>query len=292
MDADSHVVTPDPAASRTSTLRSLAGLKVREWTGTGPALLGLPGLGSSGVVWTPLARALPNARVVAPDLRGRGASVGMTGPSGLRAHARDVAAVAEELDLHDVVVVGHSMGAFLAPVVAQEIGDRVSRLVLVDGGIPPALPFFMGPRMTRWTFGRDLGKADRDWPDVDTFVQTIAGRALRSRPDLLPEVTSLLAEDMSGPAGALRPLLDRPRAIADAVDTFFGTDVVPALEALRIPAHLIAATRGKHDDAKAFLSERVVQQWASRLPGLTVERVEANHLTVLFSPEVARAVLG
>lgn len=292
MDADSHLSTHVAPSSRTSSMRSIAGLQVRCWEGSGRTVLGLPGLGSGGVVWTPLAQELAEANVVAPDLRGRGASSSLPGPPGLQAHARDIAAIADELDLHDVVLVGHSMGAYLAPVVAQEVPDRIRRIVLVDGGIPPALPFFMGPRLTRWTFGRDLRKADRDWPDVETFVQTAAGRALRSRPDLLPIFSWLLAEDLHGPAGAMRPRLDGPRAVEDAVDTFFGGAVVPALEALQVPAHLVAASHGKHDKAKPFLSEQVVQEWTARLPLLTAERVEANHVTVLFSSQVTRAVAG
>lgn len=273
-------------------MRNVAGLQVREWPGTGTAVLGLPGLTSSSVVWTPLARALPAARVVAPDLRGRGASAALAGPAGLRAHARDVAGVAVELDLRDVVLVGHSMGAYLAPLVVQEIPERISRVVLVDGGVPPALPFFMGRRLTRAAFRHDLGRLDREWPDVETFAQKTVDRALRSRPDLVPEVMTWLPEEMDGAPGALRPRLDASRAVDDAVDTFFGNDVLPALEALAVPTHLVAATRGKHDDAKAFLSERTVTQWTERLPVLTAERVEANHLTVLFSPQVVGAVRG
>lgn len=291
MDVTGPAAEPS-AALRPETAHRCAGLHVREWPGRALTVLVLPGLTSTGTAFRPLARALPEARVLAPDLRGRGASSGLPGPAGLRAHARDAARIMTELDLRDVVLVGHSMGAYLAPVVAQEVPDRVSRLVLLDGGLPPALPFFMGPRLTRTVFRRDLRKLERAWPDVDAFVQKVAGPALRSRPDLIQEVGSLLVEDLAGPAGALRPRLDAPRAVDDAVDTFFGDDVVPALETLTVPAHLIAAAHGKHDDAKAFLSEKVVQEWTSRLRLLTAERVDANHLTILFSPQVARAVAG
>lgn len=273
-------------AARTTTA---AGLHVTEWPGSGPTVVGLPGLGSTGHVWTPLATALGDARVVAPDLRGRGGSSSAGGASGLRAHAADVAALLEELDLRDVVLVGHSMGAFLAPVVAQQAQGRVARLVLLDGGVPPKLPFFLGPRTTGVVFRRDLRKLDRAWPDARGFVQEVAGKALANRPDLVDEVVALTAHDLVGEPGRLRPRLDVDLAVADAVDTFHGPSVVPALEALSVPAHLIAASHGKHDRAKAFLSDATLAPWASRL---TVERVDANHLTLLFSPEVPRAVAG
>lgn len=260
------------------------------WPGSGPTVLGLPGLGSSGRAWGPLAESLPDAHLVSPDLRGRGRSAALTGPTGLPAHARDVKAIAEALDLRDVVVVGHSMGAFLAPLVAQELGDRVTRLVLVDGGVPPKFPFFMKPGLTRKAFRRDLKKADRAWPDAETFTKAFAGKILASRPDLLPTVVSMLEHELAGPPGALRPVLDADRAVEDAVDTFFGPEVLAALEALAVPAHLVAATAGKHDGAKAFLAASVVDHWTARLEHLTSEVVQANHVTVVFTPEVLRAV--
>jgi lipase len=275
---------------RTLTENRVAGLHVTEWRGGGPTVLCLPGLGSSGRVWTGLATALPEARVLAPDLRGRGGSSGMGGPTGLRAHARDAAALVEELDLHDVVLVGHSMGAFLAPVAAKELGDRVARLVLVDGGVPPRLPFFMGPGLTGRVFRRDLQRLNRAWPDARAFTVAAAGKALRGHPELLDEIALWAAHDLAGPAGAQRPRLDLDRCVADAVDTFFGSDVVPALEALRVPAHLLTASSGKHDRARPFLPDRVVQEWTARLPLLTAERVDANHLTILFSRELREVV--
>src|SRR5690242_461980 len=89
--------------SHTIASGTAAGLHVTEWPGSGPTVVGLPGLSSSSAAWAPLAGQLPDARIVAPDLRGRGASQRLSGPTGLRAHARDVAAVMAELDLRDVV---------------------------------------------------------------------------------------------------------------------------------------------------------------------------------------------
>src|SRR5687768_17372021 len=149
----------------------VAGLHVHEWPGAGPMVVALPGLGSSGIVWSQLAEQIPDMRVVSPDLRGRGMSSSVAGPSGLRHHAADVAALLEQLDLTDVIVVGHSMGAYLAPVVAEQSPSRVSRLVLVDGGVPAELPFFMKEPVTRLTWKLAMRKARRDWPDAETFTQ-------------------------------------------------------------------------------------------------------------------------
>lgn len=268
-----------------------AGLHVHEWPAPGPAVLALPGLGSSGIVWSQLADRLPTMRVVSPDLRGRGLSASVTGPSGLRHHARDVAGLLEQLDLNDVVVVGHSMGAYLAPLVAAESPARVTRLVLVDGGVPPELPFFMKEPVTRLTWKLAMRKAQRDWPDADTFTRQLFGKQLGSRTDLLPALTAWTEYELEGPPGARRPRLAADHAIGDAVDVFHGSSVRAAIEYLRVPAHLVAADHREGDAGKPFLSDSVLETWKQRLPQLTAERVRGtNHVSVAFSDEVIRAL--
>jgi sigma-B regulation protein RsbQ len=74
-------------------------------------------------------------RVVLLDLVGAGQSdLAAYDPahySSLDAHAEDVLAVLHTLDLHDVVLVGHSVGATIAMLAAIEEPDRVAQLVLV-----------------------------------------------------------------------------------------------------------------------------------------------------------------
>ncbi len=289
-------------AKRTKVQHQVAGLTVTEWPGTGTAVgpgtgsvpgatvFCLPGLGSSAAAWSALAGALPDARVLSVDLRGRGAGQGLTGPTGLRAHARDVAAILAELDLTEVVVVGHSMGAYLAPLVAQEADDRVAKLVLVDGGIPPLLPFFMGPRLTRFAFTRQMRGVDKQWPDIESLARKAKiGKMVASFPELRPVVLDMLTEEMTGPDGVLRPRADIDRCAADAVDTFYGVDVVPALEAVTVPMVAILAENKQSDGQKPFISDKAVGPWLARKPNLSVTRLKGNHVTVVFADEVRAA---
>ena len=279
-------------STRTPDTRSAAGLAVTEWPGSGPTVLGLPGLGSSGTTFGFLADALPDAHVVSVDLRGRGASQHLPGPTGLRAHARDVAAVLAELDLTEVAVVGHSMGAYLAPLVEQESGGRVRKLVLVDGGVKPAFPFFMGPAVTRFGFRRQMGAMDREWPTIEAAARKgKLDRMLASRPDLEPLVLGMLEAEMERtPSGGLRPRADVRRCAEDAVDTFWGSDGAAALARVEVPIDLLLAENLKWEGNKPFISDKAVAPWRDRLPNLTVRRLRGNHVTVLFAPEVVAAV--
>lgn len=282
---------PAAQTARTTTRHRVAGFTVTEWPGTGPTVLCLSGLGSFAPTWGPLADALPVARLLGIDLRGRGDGQGMSGPTGLRQHATDVAAVLADLDLTDVVVVGHSMGAYLAPLVADEAPGRVRKLVLVDGGIRPLLPFFMGPALTRWTFSRQLKGADREFPTVEALAaKSRIGVLLKDRPDLLPSIMRVIEAEAGGGPGAYRPRVDVDRAVADAVDTFFGPDVEPALDALTVPAEILLAEHAKKAGQKPFISDKAVAPWLDRQPLLSVRRLPGNHVTVLFAPEVAEAV--
>jgi len=278
---------------RANVERTVAGLSVVEWPGGAPNVVALAGLSGTAWAWAPVAEAVPEARLVAIDLRGRGRSSGLTGPTGLRAHARDVASVVRELGLTDVVVVGHSMGAFLAPVVAQELGAGVARIVCVDGGIRPKFPFFLGPRLTRLTFKRQLGKIDKTYPTVEAFAErSRLGTALAGHPELMPMAMRMLEHELGGKPGSLRPRLDVPRAVSDAVDTFFGPDVPAAVDALRVPADVLLAEHRMKPKDKPFIADAAAGEWVARQPLLRVHRLPGNHVTIMFRPELVSAIRG
>src|SRR5919112_3964735 len=74
--------------------------------------------------------------LVGVDLRGRGDSDKPESGYGLATHASDVIRVLDHLGLKDAVLVGHSMGAFVALKTALAFPDRVCALALLDGGWP------------------------------------------------------------------------------------------------------------------------------------------------------------
>src|SRR5215218_3264430 len=78
----------------------------------------------------------PSRGLVGVDLRGRGNSDKPESGYGLATHASDVIRVLDHLGLEDAVLLGHSMGAFVAMKTALEFPDRVRALVLLDGGWP------------------------------------------------------------------------------------------------------------------------------------------------------------
>jgi pimeloyl-ACP methyl ester carboxylesterase len=80
------------------------------------------------------AEGLAGWRILAVDLRGRGATGRVGGPVGIPAHSADLVALMDREGLDRVAFVGHSLGAMIGVYLAANHPDRLSRLVLVDGG--------------------------------------------------------------------------------------------------------------------------------------------------------------
>ena len=98
-------------------------------------MLAAHGVTANHLAWQPLG-GLDRFTVVAPDLRGRGRSNGLAGRPGMDRHADDLLAVVDHLGLDRPLVVGHSMGGFVAAAFVERHGERAGGTVLVDGGLP------------------------------------------------------------------------------------------------------------------------------------------------------------
>jgi lipase len=270
--------------------REIAGLTCAEWapTGTG-TVLALHGLTSTSEVWQAFAESLPGIRVIAPDLPGRGGSAHVAAGAGLVGHAVAVLALADELGLGEaggVTLVGHSMGAFLAPLVAAGLGARSRQVILLDGGVAPERTALLRRPVVRALFTMQTRLLGRRWRDAEAFVDALDSNAIANRPELRPRLLAWAAYLLAGPAGNLRARIDPARLVADAVDTLTGVATLPALIGLGVPVHAIAAGNGADDRRGPFLSDRALAIGRAQLPRLTTARSRANHVTMMFDPAI------
>ncbi|MEU0467561.1 alpha/beta hydrolase [Amycolatopsis sp. NPDC006131] len=93
----------------------------------------------TGECWTRVTPLLEAAghRVLAPTLTGYGDTAHLAGPEvGLDTHVADVTGLIRAEDLTDVVLVGHSYAGLVISSVANELPDRVARLVYLDAMVP------------------------------------------------------------------------------------------------------------------------------------------------------------
>ncbi len=130
-----------------------------------------PALGEQAGSWDAVtARFAARFRVVALDLRGHGAST-WPGAYLFPLMRDDVLGVLDALNLHDLVLVGHSMGGTVAYLVAQAQPDRIARLVVEDA--PPPFP------RDRPVPARPTGELPFDWAVVPAVVEEVNDPSLR-----------------------------------------------------------------------------------------------------------------
>src|SRR5688572_30303476 len=82
-------------------------LHVGRWGDGDRVVLAAHGITGNHRSWQGVARELgPDVSLVAPDLRGRGESGKLTAPYGMRAHAEDLIAVLDHLEVDRAVLAG------------------------------------------------------------------------------------------------------------------------------------------------------------------------------------------
>ena len=273
-----------------------------------PVVLAVHGITANGLSMTRVAAALAGrATVWAPDLRGRAASRAVGPEYALGRHAEDLVAVLDAIGAERAVVVGHSMGAFVAALLAARYPQRVNRAVLVDGGY--AFPLAPGATSA----------------DVDAMLEAVLGPAMRrlSMTFASPEEYlgfwaqhPALGPALNGPAGDdLRRYLRhdlvsdenggwRSSCVLDAVRAD-GAAVLTDTEAHAAAASAAAAgvdirfrwaPRGLLDEAQGLYDEQRIAALGLP-PGVDVEQVpDVNHYTVILDDggirSIAAAVLA
>ncbi|MFE2821879.1 alpha/beta hydrolase [Streptomyces sp. NPDC059271] len=269
-------------------------LAVSRWPAGDPAApvaLALHGITANGLSWARVAHHLAGRMtLVAPDLRGRGRSGHLPGPYGIAAHADDMAAVVDELALGQVVLTGHSMGAFTASLTAVRHPHLATALLLVDGGVGFPVPAGLNPdELLTAVIGPALRRLSTTFPDREAY------RAFwRRHPAFAdrwsPWVDAQVQRDLVGEEPELRSACRLEAVRVDGVDQF-REEVSGAVRRLPRPAVLLWAERGLMDEPQGLYDER---RFAAA--GLDPERVRTrlvtgtNHYTILIGDEGARVV--
>ena len=171
-----------PVAEHSVALADLT-LRYREHgPGSAPPVVLLHGLGEDAAGWDEIAAPLADSyRVIALDLRGHGSS-DRSGDYSYEAMRDDVDQLLDVLDLVDVTLIGHSMGAMIAALLAERVPSRLGRLILVDAAplrdplraeVPPESP--PGPVPFDWAALRAIRSQHNDpppawWEELDRIA--------------------------------------------------------------------------------------------------------------------------
>ncbi|MFD3517636.1 alpha/beta fold hydrolase [Streptomyces sp. NPDC058657] len=192
----------------------------------GPVLLLAHGFGCDQNMWRLVVPALAREyRVVLFDYVGSGRADPSAWDeqrySSLEGYAQDVLEVCEELDLRDVVFVGHSVSAMVGVLAAQRAPERISRLVMVAPS-----PCYIDEDDYRGGFSRD---------DIDELLESLESNYLGWSAAMAPVIMGNedrpeLGEELTNSFCATDP--DHARVFAR---TTFLTDSRKDLQAVVVP---------------------------------------------------------
>ncbi|MFP5488967.1 MAG: alpha/beta fold hydrolase, partial [Acidimicrobiia bacterium] len=220
---------------------------VVRWHGVpgAPVVFAIHGITANAWSWAPVARHLDGeVGVVAIDLRGRGTSSAAPGPFGMRRHADDVATIVERFSAAPAVLVGHSMGTYVALCCAERHPALADRLVLVDGGAALPLPDGMSAQeVLDATIGPAIARLQKVWSD------RVAYRSMWSEHPafaggLTPEIERYVLSDLVPCEGGFRSSVNEDAVRFDGEELLTDPEVRSLLERQAEPVTVVRAETG------------------------------------------------
>jgi len=265
-------------------LGTLHGLR---WGVPGEApVLALHGWMDNAASFIPLAPHLPGLDLIALDLPGHGRSPHL--PLGaeytLHAAVHTVLDVADALGWERFSLLGHSMGAGIASLIAAACPQRMQRLVLIDGLVLPETPGRTVARMREAVAATRARKAPlRVFPDLQTPIQA------RMQANALDAASArLLVERGVKPVEGGYVWSSDPQLMLPSFRYMSLSQVEALIDGIECPARIVLS-QSTHQilprEQKLALARRLPQGEVFELPGI-------HHLHMQHPAEVAARVAG
>lgn len=262
------------------------------WPGRNAPVVALHGLTASYVSFIGIAERLAGrCSLFALDLRGRGNSDKPEGPYGLAQHARDVAVAMRAMALRPSIVIGHSMGAFVATALAAQEPALVSGLVLIDGGYVPDMPIANSPgHGLNGALALRIGQLSQTYPSRQAYREF-----WRTQPHFPPEewnswVEAFLDYEVGGDS-PVQPKASQPGARADLGEAIQRDAIIERLKSIRVPTLLLRAEHGFVDGQPPLFPDALVEEFRACLPHLEDYKLPGTtHYTVTLGARGAARV--
>lgn len=261
-----------------------------------PVVLAAHGITANHMSWAPTARALAadDVCLLAPDLRGRGDSARIDGPWGARAHAEDLAAVLVQVGADSCIAVGHSLGGYLVSYFAARRPDLVTSVVVVDGGVPIAVPDGVDPEQAiRATLGPAIARLSQVFASRESYHDFWRAHPAFDHTGISDaDLVNYADADLGLQRDGLRPRA-RPDAVrADFSELLVDQDVRTALAGLEQPIVLLRAPRGLMNENTPFVTGESAQSLVAARPDRRrlIEVADANHYSITLGTRGATAI--
>lgn len=242
-------------------------------SGAGRPLLAIHGFPHDHTLWDAQRAGLaPHARVITPDLRGFGTSPPPEGGLSMRAYATDLKNLLNALKAAPAVVMGLSMGGYVALAFAALFPEAIQGLILCNTRATADTP---AARAARLDSARRV-ELEGVWPVVEGMLEGMTSPLSRQAdPELNGRVESMMRRQRpEGVAAALRGMAERP-------------DRSEMLGGIKVPALVIT---GSHD---TLIPPAESETLAATLPRARLITISgAGHLTCLENPVAFNAAVA
>ncbi len=271
----------------------------RAGDGTDPVVC-LHGITAEHRAFNTAARYLgPSRGLVGVDLRGRGDSDKPDSGYGLETHASDVARVLDHLGLESAVLVGHSMGGFVALKTALAFPERVRALVLLDGAWPrvESSPEEMTEEEREEAaalekgLARAFGRLDMTFESPEAYLDFWFPDQGLTMDDLPPDLADYYLYDLGEVEGGYQPKASRAAAEEDSRLNAENSPTAEEMRGVACPVALVRASQGFFPGSVPLISDETRDIMARVLDIRTEALLEgANHYTMLWEPYTRRWV--
>lgn len=237
--------------------------------GADPAVVILHGLAGSSREFIPTAQALAGRKIILIDQRGHGQSTRRPGDISRAAFVNDVVRVIEAESSVAIDLVGQSMGAHTAMLVASSRPDHVRKLVLLEGnegGGSVADNAAMGDFFRSWEVPfatRDAARsALGDGPLVRAWIADLEEREHGLYPRFDADVMVAVIDEVSVPRSREWQSVTAPTLVVFADGGMFTEEQKVRFVELRVGVHRVDLSGASHD---AHLD--AFEQWMRALHG-------------------------
>jgi pimeloyl-ACP methyl ester carboxylesterase len=254
------------------------------WPGRGAPLVALHGLTASYVSFTGIAECLAGRRpLFALDLRGRGDSDKPAGPYGMAQHASDVAAAMRAMGLGASVIVGHSMGAFVATALAAQYPELVSGLVLLDGGYAPAISAPNSQQGLDAALALRIAQLRQAYPSREAYRQFWRTQPHFPPEDWSPWVEAFLDYEIGGEPPELRPKAAEDAVKADLIEGLQSEQIAARLRSIHVPVLMLRAPAGFVPGQPPLFPDAMIEKMREFVPAMKDQIIPGTtHYTLVM----------
>ena len=259
-------------------------LQLAQWGEAEDCILCIHGMTANCRCWDRLAPALAvHHRVLGVDLRGRGLSDKPASAYSLDHHVQDLHRLLDNLGLTRVALLGHSLGAYISVVFSALYPDKVTKLILLDGGGQLS--------QKRWNaieqvIQPSLVRLEQVFPSFEAYAEPLKNAPLFQPWTEYHEY--YFRHDVIETHEGVRSRIN-PAHIRDEINDIRNKNIADYYQDIACKVLILRATHGFLGDEDLLLPPDATTKMLKAIPDARdMAAAGTNHFSILFDEHAAR----